>query len=626
MKHFYIIILFCISCSKQRQESVENVTELVNYYNQKYLSYQRVNVDTAKIYIDSIYLISKQNNYKKGIGLAKLNTGLLEHIKGNFNLAISNNEKALTIFSAIKDDTLSAKTYSGLGVNYWQRGENDKALIYLFKALKLHEELRLKKEIAASYNQISMVYQSQEKIPLAEEFADKALTIVKDLDPNITNISVFHNLANINGMQGKYSEALMYDSIGLSWCDKVNVEFNKSMFYDNMANCYLFSGNFPKSIQYHLKAIAIDSTFKNNKQMGDSYSNLAAVYEELHDFDKAIFYYDKSVELCKKSGYKIGVKNALDNLSKLFYKLNNSEKAYLYLKQSMLMKDSIINNNSEQKIAELQTLFDTEKKKQEIAQQALKISQRNILLIILFFILMFSLITYYILYNRYKLKQERKLKDELIKEEEKRSKAVLESEENERQRLARELHDGVGQMLSAAKLNLTTIKDINLDDENTLNNSIEILDDSIKEIRNISHNMVPDVLLKFGLKKAIKDFIDKINQTKIINIHFECIGCKEDYLNDTSKLMLYRIIQESVNNTIKYAAATQLNVQLASDDSEITLIMEDNGNGFDVQKAMEKDGIGLKNMQLRTDYLKGKMEINSSPNKGTTIFIEIPLS
>jgi signal transduction histidine kinase/Tfp pilus assembly protein PilF len=571
-------------------------------------------------------MVSKQNNYEKGIGLAILNTGLLEHIKGNFNLAISNNEKALAIFSAIKEDMLIAKTYAALGVNYWQIGENDKALIYLFKALKLHETLNLRKETAASYNQISMVYQSQEKIPLAEEFANKALTIAKGLPPNIINISLFHNIANINGMQGKYTEALMYDSIGLSWCDIVKVEFNKSMFYDNMANCYMFSGNFSKSIQYHLKAISIDSTFKNNKQIGDSYMNLASVYEELNDFGKAIFYFEKSVELCRKSGYKIGVKNALESLSKLYFKLGDTGKAYQYLKESAIVKDSIINNNSEQKIAELQTLFDTEKKKQEIAQQALKISQRNILLVILFFVLMVSLITYYLLYNRYKLKQERRLKEEMVKEEMKRSKAVLESEENERQRLARELHDGVGQLLSATKLNLSTLHHFNNEEAIKLQNSIEILDDSIKEIRNISHNMVPDVLLKFGLKKAIADFINRINQTKKININFECIGCNEDYLNDTSKLMLYRIIQESVNNTIKYAGATQLNIQLSGDDSEITLIMEDNGNGFDVEKAMEKDGIGLKNMQLRTDYLKGKMEINSSHQNGTTILIEIPLS
>jgi signal transduction histidine kinase len=354
--------------------------------------------------------------------------------------------------------------------------------------------------------------------------------------------------------------------------------------------------------------------------------NLASVYEELNDFGKAIFYFEKSVELCRKSGYKIGVKNALESLSKLYFKLGDTGKAYQYLKESAIVKDSIINNNSEQKIAELQTLFDTEKKKQEIAQQALKISQRNILLVILFFVLMVSLITYYLLYNRYKLKQERRLKEEMVKEEMKRSKAVLESEENERQRLARELHDGVGQLLSATKLNLSTLHHFNNEEAIKLQNSIEILDDSIKEIRNISHNMVPDVLLKFGLKKAIADFINRINQTKKININFECIGCNEDYLNDTSKLMLYRIIQESVNNTIKYAGATQLNIQLSGDDSEITLIMEDNGNGFDVEKAMEKDGIGLKNMQLRTDYLKGKMEINSSHQNGTTILIEIPLS
>jgi two-component system NarL family sensor kinase len=133
-------------------------------------------------------------------------------------------------------------------------------------------------------------------------------------------------------------------------------------------------------------------------------------------------------------------------------------------------------------------------------------------------------------------------------------------------------------------------------------------------------------LLNFGFVRAVQDFISRVNQTNKLKIHFESNGFEESMLDNTGKLMLYRIIQESVNNTIKYAEATQISIQLSADTTEISLLMEDNGKGFDVDEAKQKGGIGLRNIQLRTDYLKGKLDIESSPKNGTTIIIEIPLS
>ena len=198
-----------------------------------------------------------------------------------------------------------------------------------------------------------------------------------------------------------------------------------------MANCYYYDNKLTDAIEYHLKAIAIDSSFGNNKQLGDTYCNLGAIYEENNDYERAIYYYKKSIELCKNVGYKTGVKNALELLSGVYEEQGKHEEAYELLKQSMQVKDSIINEASEKKIAEMQTLFDTEKKKQEIERQKLKISNRNISLLALGIIFILSLISYLLWHNRYKLKQEQRLQLELMKEEERRTQAILETEENE---------------------------------------------------------------------------------------------------------------------------------------------------------------------------------------------------
>lgn len=157
-------------------------------------------------------------------------------------------------------------------------------------------------------------------------------------------------------------------------------------------------------------------------------------------------------------------------------------------------------------------------------------------------------------------------------------------------------------------------------------NSMKIIDDSITEIRSISHNMVPDALQKNGLVFAVDNFIEKLNQLKEQEISFEYYGYVENMLDDAAKLMLYRIIQEAVNNAIKYAEASTIAVQLSADEHEISLIIEDNGKGFDIENIKSKNGIGLRNMQLRTDYLHGKLNIESSEKNGTTLIVEIPLS
>ena len=620
---YFFLICYLGSCVNKNDLPKDEHQDLVDYYQSKYQEHQRVDVLIAQTYIDSIYYVATQNDNKKGIGIAYLDKGLLENIKGNYQLALSFNKKSLKEFTHLKNDTLIAKALSAIGVNYWQLGANDKALSYLFQALKINDKYDLQNEIAENYNQISMVYQLKNEVKIAENFALKSLEIINKTTPVVSHISTYHNLANIYGMQGKYKEALQLDSIGLSYCNKLNNEFGEAMFYDNMANCYFFTNKFDTAIFYHQKAISIDSVFNNNKQLGDSYYNLGAIYEKLGNNTQAIECYTRSIKLCRNAGYMTGLKNVLETLGDLYFRNGNTNEGYQLLKQSIIVKDSIINESSEKKIAELQTLFETEKKKKQIIQQELKINRRNISLIILGTVFLISLFIYIILYNKNRLKQQKILQQELLKEEEKRTKAVLESEENERQRIARELHDGVGQLLSATKLNLSMLPTT---DEDKLKLTLSILDDSIKEVRSISHNMVPDTLLKYGLVQAINVFTKQINQTQHIIFNFENNGFIENSLNNTEKLMLYRIIQEAINNTLKYANASTVSIQLSADEQEITVIIEDNGIGFDINEIQLKNGIGLRNMQIRTSYLKGKIEIDSTPKNGTTIIIEIPLT
>lgn len=215
-----------------------------------------------------------------------------------------------------------------------------------------------------------------------------------------------------------------------------------------------------------------------------------------------------------------------------------------------------------------------------------------------------------------------------MKQQEQSAKAVLEAEEEERQRIAKDLHDGVGQMMSAAKMNLSAleseIKFSDKEQKDSLSKIIQLVDESCKEVRQVSHSMMPNVLMKKNLAAALTDFIDKLDKKKL-KIHFYSEGL-ELRLDSNVETVLYRVIQESVNNVLKHSGATELDISVTRDNEGIHATIEDNGRGFDTAEKEMREGIGLKNITTRVEYLKGTVDFDSAPGRGTVVGIFIPLT
>ena len=153
--------------------------------------------------------------------------------------------------------------------------------------------------------------------------------------------------------------------------------------------------------------------------------------------------------------------------------------------------------------------------------------------------------------------------------------------------------------------------------------SMDMLDSSIKEMRRVAHNMMPEALVKFGLDTALKDFCEDINRPGAPQVNSQSIGMEEVVVEGTAAIAVYRIIQELLNNTMKHAAATNAIGQLSKTQDGINITVEDDGNGFDPLILERATGIGWRNIQSRVEYLKGKMDVSTSPGKGTSVQIEI---
>lgn len=203
--------------------------------------------------------------------------------------------------------------------------------------------------------------------------------------------------------------------------------------------------------------------------------------------------------------------------------------------------------------------------------------------------------------------------------------SIMETEEKERTRIARELHDSLGASLSAIKMQYSAVSR-HLPSDPTAAHIGAMLDDACKEVRSISHQMMPIVLINEGLLVAVDNFTRPFIQLDTIRFEFNSFGNYRRIADQSKELMVYRIIQELINNTLKHAEASHIQLQLAFNQNNLSVVIEDNGKGFEVdEKLNTKAGMGLGNLYSRVNYLKGNINIESEKGKGTSIVINIPL-
>ncbi|MEJ0034172.1 MAG: sensor histidine kinase [Bacteroidota bacterium] len=226
-----------------------------------------------------------------------------------------------------------------------------------------------------------------------------------------------------------------------------------------------------------------------------------------------------------------------------------------------------------------------------------------------------------------KVEAQEALKLEVERQQVRHLNALSEVQETERSRFAKDLHDGLGGMLSGVKLSLSNMKGnvvLNGEHVDVFERALDMLDNSIHELRRVAHNLMPESLVKFGLAASLKDFCDFINSSKVIHVIFQQIG---DYqrLEMSIEIVLYRIANELVNNALRHASATELIIQLNYDDHSLTLTVEDNGKGFDQGILDRTTGSGWPNIKSRVAYLKGTLDVQTSQGNGTSVNITIPL-
>lgn len=384
--------------------------------------------------------------------------------------------------------------------------------------------------------------------------------------------------------------------------------------------------------KYNAAEVSILKSIEIRRQIGDPFfivsdmAQLSGLYAITGRYDKGIHLAEEALIIARKNN--IGAKYTMiyQSLFENYYGTGNYKKSADIMSTLSKLKDSLNNKATAKGIAEMEVKYETAKKEHQIQEQKFELAKKNYWITGVLVFLLLSIILSYVLHKNYQQKQQRKLQQAILKEQEEAAKAVIKTEENERARMSQTLHDGVGQLLSALKMNLQALGEhAGLKDEliPVYNNSISLIDESVKEIRNVSHQIVPNNVIRLGLGNALKTLVEKIDNNKL-KIHLNIEGVLQNIAPDT-QLMVYRILQEIINNVIKHARANTLNILMAVSTNDLLAVVEDNGVGFDTNTLKDGSGIGIDNIASRIRYLKGQYQIDAAPGKGTKFSFQIPV-
>ncbi len=390
---------------------------------------------------------------------------------------------------------------------------------------------------------------------------------------------------------------------------------------------FLLTGKRKKAAEYAQNTIRL-----LDKSVYDSqlyvYRLLNSFYTQQGDYKAALTYGELALKYIKPSQYKRkDVINLYLQMSDLYSVLGDSGKAYNFLTRYNQLVAAINLLERDKAVDKLEKQFQLSEKEKEIAlkenqillQQG-KVRNRNAWIAIIGSGLLIISGLLYSLYRNSKRKMhimhQQKEIDEL--------RAMMTGEEKERNRIAIELHDNIGGMLSAAMYSLETLKGDHKEwkDNSTLKKLDGIIGEVRNEIRKTAHTLMPDVLLRHSLPGAIQQFCHFIEHETGLQIDMQQQG-SFDHLRKDVQLALYRITQELIQNILKHAEATQVFVQLHSGKDILSLTVEDDGRGFDTAKLKTAGGMGLPNMQNRLKVINGKLSIDSEAGKGTSVYIEI---
>lgn len=596
-------------------------------------------LNLAKQFYDKAAALSRKIRYPLGIIKSIANQTFVLNQQGKFDSSLQLNLESVALSRQIKDSVYLAKTLFNVGTAYRFLGSYEKAAAVYEEGKQIFQRFGDSATEALANDILQVLHYDLHQYQKAIEYGRHAVAMAKKIDDQYVYGLALNNLGlnyielnQLNTADSLFREALR---VAIATEDK-NLEQSS---YLNLANDMIQQGEYEAMKPLMDKALALNKDLDIPESRLLCLKGYSYYYTFRKDYPKAQQYALEALAISYANDLKTQRVKVLNQLSNIAYARQDMRLGDLYAQHSTLLSDSLLNASIHRTTLELEEKYASAAKEARIknledeqALQRLALRQKTLLNYFLLGAAILLCIIFFLSYRNYRQKQflqQQQISELEAEQQLMATEAVLKGEEKERTRLARDLHDGLGGMLSGIKYSFQNMKGnliLTPDNAQAFERSMDMLDSSIREMRRVAHNLMPEALVKFGLDTALQDFCNEINRSGALQVTYQSIGLDTAPLDQTMSITVYRIIQELINNTLKHAGASEAVVQVSLSGGQLSITVEDNGKGFDPDILQGARGIGWSNIQNRIDFLKGKSDIKTAPGEGCSVQIELPLA
>ena len=596
-------------------------------------NYRFISSDSALLFGEQALKLAREINFRKGIAQAYNDMAIIYMDKSSFRSADNYLSEAMKIRQQLNDQPGIASLHNKLGIIDQKQGRLKDALQHQIEALKIYRKLGEDKWIGYSLNNIAIIHQNLGNLDNALKYQQEALTYRIKLKDSEGEATSYGNMANLYALMYDTTQALVYYEKAIKLSRQLNKEELVAANLSNISSLYMAQKKYGKSLDLLKESLEIRERLGDSKGISSTLSRMGMVYTNTGQYKLALNVLHRSLHIARKVAVVDEELSATLALAKLKVLTNQPDSSFALMNHYISLRDSVYEARIRQQILDVQTQYETDKLEQDlylVKQDKefadIKLQQRKTQILLLVFIIISITGAGIFLFYRHQQRQKAALNNERIREQETRINAVFQAQEEERRRIARELHDGIGQTIGAIKMNYQILSE-KMDRPELLPDFKKVqkmLDNAGAEVRSISHQMLPKELEQFGLVPAIEGMLNLHFGNSPIKISFEHSGF-DVRIGAAVELALFRVLQELVSNVIKHSKASQLTVQLIRLSTHVMLNVSDNGIGFDVENN-QKNGIGLLSVASRIDAIKGNLRYESGTGNGTTVTIRTPLS
>ncbi|MCD4791045.1 MAG: sensor histidine kinase [Bacteroidales bacterium] len=644
---FYFILIF----NSAQQNKIDSLINTLPAITDKYeksktlndicLKLVYINPDSALKFGQRALEIGKNENDNLIKGKSFNRIGIVYDVKNVWDSALIFYDSALLCAVKVNDSITIASAYNNIGLIYWNKSLYDKAIDNFFKSLKLFEKLGRKRGVANTYNNIGLILMEQDRDSAALQYQFNGLKIREEISDEYGINDSRLNIALLYWSLEKYDSSVYYYKKAIPFYLKTNYHYALGTAFNGLAMVYEDISEPDTALFYYNKAINEHLEVQNFYKAASSLLNKAHVYNRSGDIENELKNLLKAKKLVDDESSMRVRSKILFQLAELYNKKGQYKKASELYLEFKTIDDSLYIVDRDEKIEQIKVKYETEKKEKALLKEKaenerlqkekalteIRLYNRNkwiigiisASLILIFFILFIS--------QRNKRKAQAEKDSVIISEREKGLKAVFNAQEEERKRIAKDLHDGIGQQISAVKMYFHNLSKGIIETKPELKEDIlkvnKMISDTAADVRTISHQMMPKALLELGLVDALEDLLENCFFKTNVKYIFENFGLKKR-LPSNVEIALYRIAQELFNNIIKHSGAKKVDVQLMKMESHCILIVQDDGQGIPESEA--SDGIGMLNINNRLSTINGNLNMDSGKGEGTTATIRIALA